>query len=589
MRQFFKFMFASCLGVILAGFLISIIGVGIVGGLVSQAEKTKPVKPNTVLLLTLDQQVPEQTNNLEMNPFDVKNQYILGLSDMVQTIGQAKDDDRVQGIFLEIKQVALAPATASTIRQALVDFKSSGKFVYAYGEYFTQGSYYLASAGDEVYLNPLGDLDFRGFAIIQPFFKNMLDKIGVDMQVTYAGNFKSATEPFRYTKMSPENRLQVHEYVQSLYDHFLQGISESRNMTVAELKDIANGWKVRNPQDAVNMGLIDAVGYQDEAMDAMRNKLGLEKDDKIPFMSLTNYYQAIGSDKDFSAKDRIAVLFAEGSIEDGKGKPGTIGDEQYVKWLQQIRKDDKVKAVVLRVNSPGGSALASENIWREISLLKEGGKPVVVSMGDYAASGGYYISCLADSIYAESNTLTGSIGVFSMMPNVETLFEDKLGITFDTVKTGDYATSLTPFYSWTDSERKIMQEDVNEIYEVFLKRVADGRKMTRDQVHEVAQGRVWTGERAVELGLVDALGGMDEALATAANLAGIQKYRTKEYPVVKEPIQQFLESIMEEEEGVKARLMSKEMGEYAGLYEYIREVKSAKGVQARLPFVLLWN
>ena len=587
MRQFFKFLFASCLGVILAGFLLSLIGVGIIGGLVSQSEKPTTVKPNTVLHLTLDQQVPEQTNNLEMNPFDLKNQYILGLDDMLQAITQAKEDDRIQGIFIDLKQISLGPATAGTLRQALVDFKTSGKFVYAYGEYFTQGSYYLASVADKVYLNPLGDLDFRGFAVIQPFFKNMLDKIGVKMEVTYAGNFKSATEPFRYTQMSPENRLQVREYVQSLYDYYLLGISESRGKTVAELKAIADEWKIRNPEDAVEMGLIDAVSYQDQAMEDMRNQLGLDENDKIPFVTLANYSKAKGSGQDYSVKDKIAVVYAEGTIQDGEGKAGAIGDEEYMKWLEKIRHDDKVKAVVLRVNSGGGSALASENIWRELSLIQESGRPVVVSMGDYAASGGYYISCMADTIYAEPNTLTGSIGVFSMMPNVETLFEDKIGITFDTVKTGDYSTSLTPFYSWTDSERQIMQEDVNEIYETFLKRVADGRNKTRDQVHEIAQGRVWTGQRAVELGLVDALGGMEEALATASRLAGIQKYRTTEYPKIKDPIQQLIESLTEEEDGFAARLITREMGEYSDLYKYAQEIKSTKGVQARLPFVLL--
>lgn len=589
MGQFFKFMFASCLGVILAGALMTLIGVGVVAQLASQAEKVKPVKPNTVLHLTLDQLVPEQTNNLEMNPFDLKNQYVLGLTDMVETIRHAKTDDRVQGIFLDLKQVAVGPATGSALRDAIDDFKTSGKFVYAYGEYYTQGSYYLASAADKVYLNPLGDLDFRGFAVIQPYFKKMLDKIGVEMQVTYAGNFKSATEPFRLTQMSDDNRIQVREYVESLYNGFLTGISVSRNLPVDELKGIADGWKVRNPEDAVEFGLVDYAGYEDQVKDDMRQRLGLEEGDKIPFMDLDDYHKSKGSVSDYSAKDRIAVVFAEGSIIDGKGDPGAIGDDKYVKWLTEIRNDDKIKAVVLRVNSPGGSALASENIWRELMLIKEAGKPIVVSMGDYAASGGYYISCMADTIYAEPMTLTGSIGVFNLMPNAETLLEDKLGITFDTVKTGAYSTSLTPFYSWTDSERQIMQEDVNDIYETFLKRVADGRNMTRDQVHAIAQGRVWTGEKALEIGLVDALGGLDQALATAAGLAGIEKYRTREFPVVKEPIQQFIDTFMEDEDIFQSRLIRQQLGEYAPLHQHIKEMQAAKGVQARLPFLILTN
>jgi protease-4 len=582
-------MFASCLGVILAGFLLTLIGVGVVAQLADQADEKKPVKPNTVLHLTLDQQVPEQTNNLEMNPFDLKNQHILGVNDMINAIKQAKTDDRVQGIYLDLKQVMAGPATSRAIRQAIDDFRSSGKFVYAYGEYYTQGSYYLASVADKVYLNPLGDLDFRGYSIIQPYFKKMLDKIGIDMQVTYAGNFKSATEPFRLEKMSPENRIQVREFIQSLYGSFLTDISASRNKTVEELEGIADGWKLRNPEDAVNLGLIDHAGYEDEVLSDMRSRLGLGEDDKIPMMKLADYAKSKGSGQDYSAKDRIAVVYAEGSILDGKGNPGEIGDDQYVKWLRSIRKDDKIKAVVLRVNSPGGSALASENIWRELSLIKETGKPVVVSMGDYAASGGYYISCMADSIYAEPNTLTGSIGVFNLMPNAETLFEEKLGITFDTVKTGEFSTSLTPIYSWTDAERQIMQEDVDDIYETFLQRVASGRGMTRDEVHQIAQGRVWTGQRAVELGLADAIGGLDKALQTAAYLAGLEKYRTREYPLVKEPIQQFIDEFMGEDNAVKSYLLKEQLGQYGPLYKHIQELQSARGVQARLPFLILAN
>ncbi|MBK6905247.1 MAG: signal peptide peptidase SppA [Saprospirales bacterium] len=589
MGQFFKFMFASCLGVILAGVVLSLVSIGIMVQIAGQANKPKGVKPNTVLHLSLEQPVPEQTNNLEMNPFDFKNQYILGLSDMVQAIKYAKTDDRVQGIYLDMKQISLGSATAGALRQALLDFKTSGKFIYAYSDYYQQGTYYIASAADQIYLNPIGDLDFRGFAMIQPFFKNMLDKIGVNMQVTYAGNYKSATEPFRLTEMSPENREQVREFVESLYDSYLSGIGESRKLTVTELKDIANGWKIRNPEDAVKLGLVDVAGYKDQLMAEMRKKMGLEDDDKIPFLDLADYYMSEEMDQGYSA-DQIAVVYAEGSIQGGEGQPGLITDEQYVKWLEKIRKDDDIKAVVLRVNSPGGSALASENIWRELKLIKEAGKPIVVSMGDFAASGGYYISCMADSIYAEPTTLTGSIGVFSMMPNAEELFEEKLGITFDTVKTGQYSTSLTPFYAWTDPEHQIMQADVNEIYETFLQRVAEGRGMTRDQVHEIAQGRVWTGEKALQLGLVDGLGGMEQALTTAASLAGIDDYWTKEYPVVKDPIKQFMETFMDDEEDIRSRMISRELGgEYGDLYDYYRDMRSAQGVQARLPFIFRWN
>lgn len=586
MKQFFKFLLASCLGTILALVLFAGLGALIVGALASSVEKPHSAKPNTVLHLQFEQAIPERTNNLEMNPFDLKNQKILGLQDMLDALEAARDDANIKGVFLDlgVQGVNMGMATASVLRERLVDFKGSGKFIVAYAPYYTQGSYYLASIADEIYLNPMGGLDFRGFGAILPFYKNLLEKIGVEMQVFYAGDFKSATEPYRLTKMSDQNRLQLRELVESIYGRYLTDIGQSRNMTAAELRAIADGFKLRQAEDARTYGLVDQIGHRDAVLTALRNRLGLEEDDKIPSMTIDEYAASTGSKKDYSARDKVAVVYAEGTLVMGEGDPGSIGGDRYSKILREVRKDERVKAIVLRVNSRGGSVLASDDIWQELHLAKEQGLPVVVSMGDYAASGGYYISCLADSILVEPNTITGSIGVFAMLPNAETLLNDKLGITFDTVQTGRFSTGLTPFYPVTEEERQIMQASTDQIYEHFLKVVADGRGMTRDEVHAIAQGRVWTGDRAVELGLADRFGNLEDAIEVAVQMAGLEKYRTTEYPRIKEPLQQFIEEITGVEEDVRSQAIRAELGEFYQYYEALQELQHASGYQARLPF-----
>lgn len=590
MKQFFKFLFASCLGVFLAMAIFVLIGVGIVGGLVSQAEKEVKVQPNSLLVIKLNKPIPEQTNNTEMNFFDPESQYFPGLQAMVETIEAAKTDDRIKGIFLDLEMNSgVGPASSSVLRQALEDFKSDGKFVVAYSKYYTGNTYYLASAADKVFVNPMGGVDFRGMGFIIPYFKGMLDKIGVEMNVFYAGDFKSATEPYRLTQMSDANRLQLHEFLDEFYGNFLQDISQSRNKTVEELRAIANTLAARDAQDAVATGLADATAYRDEVINDLRSRVGLESDANIPVIAVEDYAKVKKPEKDYSAGDKIAVIFAEGAIVDGKGDVGAIGDDKYAREIRHFREDKNVKAIVLRVNSPGGSAMASENIWRELSLAKEAGIPIVVSMGDYAASGGYYIACMADTILAQENTITGSIGVFNVLPNTRELMNEKLGITFDTVKTGPFATSLTPFYDVTDAESAIIQESVNDIYEIFLKRVADGRDMTRDEVHAVAQGRIWSGAKAVEINLVDAIGDLDDAIGIAAQMAGLEKYRTTEFPRVKEPLQQLIDEFTNTDNHIKNRALQEELGEYYPYYEYIQSMKQASGVQARMPLVFEWK
>jgi protease-4 len=588
MGSFFKSLLASCLGTLIALSVLIFGGIMIVGQIASAAEKPTTVKSNTVLHIKLDQPVPERTNNLEMNPFDLSNQRILGLQEIVTTLEKAKEDADIKGIFLEMNNLSMGQSTASVLRDAILDFKESDKFIYTYSDYYSQGAYYMASAADQIYISPLGFVDFKGFSSMIPFFKGMLDKIGVEMQVIMVGNFKSATEPYRLTEMSDENRLQVREFLEGLYQLFLEDIGASRNLSVSELRAIANEMAVRRADDAVAVGLIDKVGHRDEIFSSIRTQLGLKMDEKIPFISLNDYAKSTGSGKDYSAKDKIAVIYAEGNILSGKTDPGAIGDYEYTRMIRKIRQDKRVQAIVLRVNSPGGSAIASENIWRELMLAKSNGKPIVVSMGDYAASGGYYLAAAGDTILAEPNTLTGSIGVFSIIPNARELMTDKLGITMDTVKTAKYATGINLYYPLSQDERQALQAMTDQVYQVFLERVAEGRGMSVDQVHEIAQGRVWTGKKAVELGLVDQLGGLDDAIAIAADMAGLEKYRTAEYPAVKDPLQQFLEELQNEEE-VRSQLIRSELGEYGAVYEYYNQLKNAKGVQARLPFILHWN
>jgi len=586
MKQFFKFIFASCLGVILASGVVFLIGALVVSSLAGKENKPKSIHPNTLLKISFNQPIPELTNNLEMNPFDLKNQQILGLNDIVKTIEYAKTDNKIKGILLDLQSLGTGVATASVLRDALLDFKESGKFIVANSKYYTQGSYYIASVADKVYLNPFGSVDFHGIAAMVPFFKKMMDKIGVKMQVFYAGDFKSATEPFRRYDMSEKNKLQLREYLEPVYTKYLSDIGESRNKTVAELRAIADGLKVGNADDAVALGLVDAAAFKDELIADLKERMGLDEKDKLQTVSLSDYSRNARKKKDYSIKDKIAVVFAEGSIVVGKGEPGSIGDDKYTKILRKLRKDDKVKAIVLRVNSGGGSALSSENILREVTLAKEAGKKVVVSMGDYAASGGYYISCGADKIVAEPNTLTGSIGVFMMVVNASQLLNDKLGISFDTVKTTRYSTGLNSFFELSEGEQKMLQASTLDIYEKFLKRVADGRHMTRDDVHKIAQGRIWTGIRAKEIGLVDELGGLDDAIKIAADLSGLEKYRPTYFPKMKEPLQQFIEELTGKDEGISARVLQKELGQYYPYYSFVKEVTEMKGVQARLPVLI---
>jgi len=400
----------------------------------------------------------------------------------------------------------------------------------------------------------------------------------------------SITEPYRLDKLSAKNKQQIREYVNDLYDEFIEDIAASRGVSEADLKNTADQYLIREPSDAVKYGLADKVAYFDEVIAAIKSEIGLDEDDKINVFDLNDYVKGNTRERDFSVKDKIAVIYAEGTILSGQTKLGEIGDDKYTKIIRKIRKDDKVKAVVVRVNSGGGSALASENIWRELELVKAQGIPVIASMGDVAASGGYYISAAADTIVAETNTITGSIGVFSMIPNVEKLFNEKLGITFDTVLTGKLSTGLYEniFMEHNDLQKEILTTSTKRMYDIFLQRVADGRNMTKEAVHEVAQGRVWSGEKAVKNGLVDVLGDLDEAISIAANSAGIGSYNIKEYPVVKDQTQQLFDKLTGKSGDTDkfGAVIKSDLNELYPYYKEIKEIKGMTGVQARMPYII---
>lgn len=595
MNQFFKFLFASCLGTALALGLLFFLGIGWVASMAGSATEKEKVKisANSVLELDFKMPIPEKTNNMPMDPFDLEQEDLLGLTDMAAAIRQAKDDPDIKGIYLNASIVMLGKASSATLRNALLDFKSSGKFIVAYAHYYTQGAYYLASVADSVLMSPQGVVDFRGYSSTITYYKGLLDKLDVQMRIFYCGKYKSATEPFRADKMSDENRLQIREYLTPLYNIYITDVAKSRNIPETELRMIADRYDGFSAEKAKQSRLIDRFAYEDEVFSMIKTRIGLGEKEKLNRVGIEDYFDARGKKSNLSVKDKIAVVYAEGEIHDGdKGEPGTILDGKYVKMLRKIRKDPSIKAIVLRVNSPGGSSLASDNILRELDLCKQAGKPIVVSMGDVAASGGYYIACHADSIFAEPATITGSIGVFGMIPILEKTMRNKLGITFDTVRTQKFAAFGSAMYDFSPEESKLIQDRVDWIYLDFIGKVAVGRHKTPEQVHEIAQGRVWSAAKAKEIGLVDDLGGLDRALAAAAKLANIEKYRTTEYPQTKSGLEQFIDQITrkkDRDDSVRAWALKQELGEFYPIYKTMKGIKQNNGILFRLPYDLSVN
>ncbi|HEY0771577.1 MAG TPA: signal peptide peptidase SppA, partial [Sphingobacteriaceae bacterium] len=506
-----------------------------------------------------------------------------GLNDILASIKKAKTDDHIKGIYLDLTSLQAGQATVEEIRNALLDFKNSGKFIYSYSEVYAQNAYYLASAG-KVYINPEGLLDFRGFSSQMIFFKGTLEKLDIEAQVIKVGTYKSAVEPFILDKMSDANRQQVTGFLGSMYDHFLEKISASRRIPKTSLAKIADSALIRNARDAVNYKLADGIRYKDQVLEDLRVLTGTEKDKNVNSVNLKTYAPT-AEEKSSSASDRLAIIYASGEIISGEGNEETIGSERISKAIRTARLDKKIKAVVLRVNSPGGSALASDVIWREVVLTKKV-KPIVVSMGDVAASGGYYIACAADSIFAQPNTITGSIGVFGIIPNMQKFFDNKLGMTFDGVKTGKFADLGTVTRPLTEAEKMIIQKEVNDIYSDFTIKVGQGRKRSPAYIDSIGQGRVWSGTEALKNGLVDRLGNINDAVKSAARKANIKEYKIVEYPSQKDPFHALFDNSADK---ISDYLTKKELGSNYLYYQQLKSALQFTGVQARLPYSITIN
>jgi protease-4 len=583
MKGFFKYLLASILGVIIAIFLFFFIMMGIIGAAISKQDQVVKIEKNTILHVTLDQTITDRSNKNPMESFDFstfKPVTQLGLNDILDNIKKAKTDENIAGIYLDLNIIPAGIATIEEIRNALLDFKASGKFIISYADSYTQPSYYIASVSDKVYLNPEGMMMFVGLRAELMFFKEALEKLGVEMQIIRHGKFKSAVEPFMYTKMSDENREQTMTYIGAIWNKMLTGISESRNISVDDLNKIANNLLLKNAESAVELKFVDGLKYKDEILDELMTLTEKKDIDKITTIDLAKYTKVPRKDRKALEKDKIAVVYASGTVMMGEGAEGTIGSDRISQAIREARRDSSVKAIVFRVNSGGGSALASEVIWREVKLAQEV-KPVIASLGDVAASGGYYIVCPAQTIVASPNTITGSIGVFGTLPNGKELMNKKLGVHIDVAKTNEYADMGSFFRPLTAQEKDMIQFEIEEIYQTFITHVAEGRNMTKEKVDEIGQGRVWSGANAMEIGLIDEFGGLDKAIEIAAKAANLEKYRVVDLPKLKDPFQQLMEDFSG---NVRTSILKNELGNEYVYYETLQDIRSMKGIQARIPF-----
>ena len=586
MKSFIKYTMATVVGIFLTMTLFTIISIISLAGMMATEGMSAPIKEKSILRLDLSGTLAERS---ESNPFAAlmgEENTALSLEDALLALDKAAKNENIIGVYLEGGAMGANPGMAQELRQALVEFKESGKWVVAYGDSYGKTAYYLSSVADSVLLNPEGNVDFGGMASQIMFYKDVMEKIGVKMQVFKVGTYKSAVEPFICTEMSPANREQVTSYLFSIWTNMLKDVAASRNMEMGKLNSLADSLTmISEASVALNGGLVDKLCYMDEVKAILRDKSGLEdEDDDLVFASVADVAKSetLGEKVD----EQVAVYYAYGEIVQSQGtglgisQEHQIVGEKMIKDLQDLREDDDVKAVVIRVNSPGGSAFASEQIWREVCLLKEK-KPVVVSMGGMAASGGYYISCAANRIFAEPTTLTGSIGIFGMIPDMSELMTEKIGLKFDVVKTNEMSDIGTMARPFNEAESAQMQKMINRGYDLFTKRVADGRGMAQDSVKLIVEGRVWTGEQGLNIGLVDELGNLDDAVAHAAELAKVEKFRAVGYPAPDNPFEQLLNQT---KGGYLDSELRELLGEGYAVYSLVRNVKDADRIQARMPF-----
>ena len=584
MKEFLKYTMATVVGIILASIIVTVISIISLAGMVATEGASSSIPKNSVLRIKLQGEIVERAG--EGSPMDILNQdedATIGLDQALDALKKAAKSDKVKGIYLEAGSLAAYPADLQELRRALLDFKESGKWIVAYGDDYTRGAYYLCSVADEVFLNPSGMIDWNGMSSQPIFYTGLLKKVGVKMQVFKVGTYKSAVEPFINTEMSDANREQVQSYLGSIWNGMLRDVAKSRKLKVEALNAMADSTLLLSDADVfVEKKLADKLCYMSDVKEALRERLELDEDDDINFTTLAD----VASSDDLGKKvdDEVAVYYAYGEINDARAKgfnqEHSITTKETLTDLQKLRKDDDVKAVVIRVNSPGGSAYASEQIWHEIQLLRAE-KPVVISMGAMAASGGYYISCGANEIFAEPMTLTGSIGIFGMIPDASELLTEKLGLSFDVVKTNamsDFGAMGRPFNA---NESAKLQSYINRGYELFTGRVAGGRGMAQDSVKAIAEGRVWTGEQALKIGLVDKLGNLDDAVKAAAKLAEIEDYTVGRYP---SPTPWYMTLLDKESNDYMESQMRAALGEYYPAFSLLKRVGQMNPVQARMPF-----
>ena len=585
MKGFFNHVLASMLGTFLVLIFLVIINIIVFVGILSSSgafsDEEVKVTENSVLTLTFKNKIADRSS-VKPDLSTMKIKKTLSLKEVTDAIKKAKDDDKIKGIYLDLSILNVGIASVEEIRNTLKDFKTSGKFIIAHSDFYTHKSYYLASVADKIYLTPSGVVQFSGLSAQLMFFKSLLENIGVEPEIIRHGKYKSAVEPFMSDNMSDANKEQTQKYLSSIWNSILTGIHNQRNISYEDLNKYADELSVTGSETAKKFNFVDDLKYEDQIIKELKEKTGIHPDDELNKISLSDY---INSGKDFEEllkpkKENIAVIYAEGEIVDGEGTDEQIGSESLAKIIRKAREDESVKAIVLRINSPGGSALASEVIWRE-TVLAEQAKPLIVSMGDVAASGGYYIACQADTIVAEPNTITGSIGVFGLLFNAKKLLKD-VGITINTVNTNTYSDMGNPGRKMTDYEHGKILQSVEDIYSTFITHVGEGRNLPTDSVDAIGQGRVWSGEDALNIGLVDILGGLQTAVDIAAEKAHLETYGIKYYPE-KDKLSLILENMLS---NTKSSLIEGELGEAYPYYENLKKIKTISGVQARIPYFI---
>ena len=586
MKSFLKYTLATITGIIIASVLFFIVILASFSAIVSSGNKPVSISNNSILVLKAGVTIPDRGDQNPLAGIDLFNMTLSptpGLNEILNNIEKASGDNKIKGILIENGLLPSGWATTEEIRNALLKFREKGKFVISYSDYIlTQECYYLATSADKIFINPGSMVDFKGLSSEVMFFKKALEKIGIDVQVIRHGKFKGAVEPFILDKLSDENRTQIKDYAGSLWNQVIGDISKLRNIPADQLNKLADNLDGNFAPRAFETKLVDGLKYRDELIDTLKIMSGVSKDKELNLISMTKYSKVPDSKTTYSAKNKIAVIYASGTIVTGKGNDSNIGGNYYADVIRKARLDTSIKAIVLRVDSPGGSATASDLMWRELDLSAKV-KPVVISMGNYAASGGYFISAPGTKIYADPMTISGSIGVFGLIPNAGKLLEDKLGLTTEIVNTNknsDFPSILRPMKPY---EKELMQLSIEKIYSDFVSKVASGRKMSSASVDSIGQGRVWSGTSALKIGLVDEIGGLKDAIKGASKLAGIESFSVKELPVIEDPYTRIFSQLTGE---VKQSILKNELGESVKYYNMVQEIKAMSGIQARLPYFI---